>query len=184
MDAKRKIDITIFKIVTRAIAESRDLGLMTDQLSQLLASALEIKGCTLFALDPQTKELEVLASSGMSIQYMNKGPIVFDKSIGCIQTKDTIVIKDTEKTEVLQYPEEAREEGIAAIVSIPILFNRDTIGALRLYHHEVWDISEQDVDSLILLAEIIGLSLVYTRLFNSFQSIKGIISDIPSIIMP
>lgn len=184
MDADSKIDINIFKVVTRAIAESDDLGLMTDHLSQLLASALEIKGCTLFALNQETKELEVLASSGMSIQYMNKGPIVFDKSIGCIQTKDTIVIKDIENTDLLQYPDEAREEGIAAIVSIPILINRDTIGALRLYHHEIWDISEQDVDSLLLLAEIIGLAMVYTRLFNSFLSIKDIISDFPSMITP
>lgn len=177
MDADRKIDITIFKTVTRAISVSDELGLMTDHLSQLLVSALEIKGCTLFALNPQTKELEVLASSGMSLQYMNKGPIVFDKSIGCIQTKDTIVIKDIEATDVLQYPEEARKEGVAAIVSIPILFNRDTIGALRLYHHEIWEISDQDVDSLILLAEIIGLAMVYTRLSNSFQSIHSIVSE-------
>ncbi len=177
MDADRKIDINIFKTVTRSIAQSNDLGIMADHLSQLLISALEIKGCTLFALNPQTKELEVLASSGMSIQYMNKGPIVFDKSIGCIQTKDTIVIKDIEATDVLQYPEEARQEGVAAIVSIPILFNKDTIGALRLYHYETWDISDHDVDSLLLLAEIIGLAMVYTRLSNSFQSIQGIISE-------
>ena len=184
MDADSKIDINIFKIVTRAIAESDDLGLMTGHLSQLLVSALEVKGCTLFALNPQTKELEVLASSGMSLQYMNKGPIVFDKSIGCIQIKDTIVIKDIGETDLLQYPEEAREEGIVAIVSIPILFNRDTIGALRLYHHEIWDISEQDVDSLLLLAEIIGLAMVYTQFYTSFQSIKGIISDFPPMILP
>ena len=184
MVADSKIDINIFKIVTRAIAESDDLGIMANHLCQLLASALELKGSTLFVLNTQTKELEVLASFGMSIKYMNKGPIVFDKSIGCIQTKDTIVIKDIEKTNLLQYPEEAREEGIAAIVSIPILFNKETIGALRLYHSEIWDISEQDVDSLLLLAEIIGLAMIYTRLFNSFQSIKGVISDFPSMIMP
>jgi transcriptional regulator with GAF, ATPase, and Fis domain len=184
MAADSKIDINIFKIVTRAIAESDDLGIMANHLCQLLASALEIKGSTLFALNPQTKELEVLSSFGMSIKYMNKGPIVFDKSIGCIQTKDTIVIKDIEKTDLLQYPEEARKEGIAAIVSIPILFNKDTIGALRLYHSEIWEISEQDVDSLLLLAEIIGLAMLYTHLCNAFQSIKGIISDFPTMIMP
>ena len=184
MDADIKIDINIFKIVTRAVAESDDLGIMANHLCQLLVSALEIKGSTLFALNPQTKELEVLASFGMSLKYMNKGPVVFDKSIGCIQTKDTIVIKDIENTDLLQYPEEAKAEGIAAIVSIPILFNKDTIGALRLYHNEIWDISEQDVDSLLLLAEIIGLAMIYTQLFNSFQSIKGIILDFPSMIMP
>ena len=81
MAVENKIDINIFKIVTRAIAESDDLVIMANHLIQLLVSALEIKGCTLFALNSVTKELEVLASFGMSINYMNKGPVVFDKSI-------------------------------------------------------------------------------------------------------
>ena len=70
MAVENKIDINIFKIVTKAIAESNDLVIMANHLTQLLVSALEIKGCTLFALNSVTKELEVLASFGMSINYI------------------------------------------------------------------------------------------------------------------
>ncbi len=179
MDAENKIDINIFKVVTRAIAESDNLGIMANHLTQLLVGALEVKGCTIFALNLENKELEVLASFGMSLKYMNKGPVVFDKSIGCIQEKDSIVIKDIAKTDLLQYPEEAIEEGIGAIISVPILFHGDTIGALRLYHHETWNISDQDVDSLILLGENIGLAMMYTRLLNATQSIKETVMSLP-----
>ena len=50
MAVENKIDINIFKIVTKAIAESNDLVIMANHLTQLLVGALEIKGCTLFAL--------------------------------------------------------------------------------------------------------------------------------------
>lgn len=179
MAVENKIDINIFKIVTKAIAESNDLVIMANHLTQLLVSALEIKGCTLFALNSVTKELEVLASFGMSINYMNKGPVVFDKSIGCIKEKESIVIKDITNSDLLQYPDEAKKEGIAAIISLPILFYGDTVGALRLYHYEVWDISDQDLDSLLLLAENIGLAMMYTRLLNIVQTIQDTVMEFP-----
>ncbi len=181
MASENKIDINIFKVVTKAIAESDDLGIMADHLTQLLVGALEIKGCTLFALNHETKELEILATFGMSVGYLNKGPVVFDKSIGCIQTEDSIVIRDVEKTELLQYPEEARAEGIGAIVSMPVLFYGDTMGALRLYHHQNWDISDQDRDSLMTLAEVIGLAMMYTRLRHAAQSFKEAVATLPGL---
>ena len=181
MTSENKIDINIFKVVTKAIAESDDLGIMAGRLTQLLVGALGIKGCTLFALNNETKELEILATSGMSIDYLNKGPVVFDKSIGCIQTEDSIVIKDVEKTDLLQYPDEAMAEGIGALVSMPVLFHGDTMGALRLYHHQIWDISRSDLDSLMTLSEIIGLAMMYTRLFNAARLFKETVAVLPGL---
>ncbi len=179
MSAEDKIDINIFKVVTHAIAESDDLEVMANHLTQLLVGTLDIKGCSLFVLNPQTRELENLASFGLSVSYLNKGPIVFDKSIGCILDEESIVIKNIEKSDLLQYPDEAKSEGIAAIVSTPIMFAGNTLGALRLYHREPWDISERDVDSLMLLSEHIGLALRYTRLLNAMQSVKETVNEIP-----
>ncbi len=184
MAVENKIDVNILKTVTKAIVQSNDLLIMANHLTQLLVSALEIKGCTLFALNSVTKELEVLASFGMSINYMNKGPVVFDKSIGCIKEKESIVIKNIAESNLLQYPNEAKNEGIAAIISLPILFYGDVVGALRLYHYEEWDISDQDLDSLLLLAENMGLAMMYTRLLNVVQTIHDTVMEFPMELSP
>ena len=68
MVVEEKIDIDIFKVVFRAIAKSDNLEIMANHLTQLLVAALEIKGCTLFALNSETEELEVLASFGLSMK--------------------------------------------------------------------------------------------------------------------
>jgi GAF domain-containing protein len=93
--------------------------------------------------------------------------------------KESIIIKDVAASERLQYPEEALSEGIRAIVSVPILFYGDTIGTLRLYHHEPWEVSEKDLDSLQLLAENIGLAMVYTRLLNAARMVREAMDDFP-----
>jgi len=181
MSVEEKIDIDIFKVVFRAIAESDNLEIMANHLTQLLVAAMEIKGCTLFALDQQNGELEVLASFGLSTKYLNKGPLLTGKSIGATLKGQPIVIRDVNKTDRLQYPVDAKNEGIGAIVSVPILFYNKIIGELRLYHHDAWDISDKDVDSLMVLAENIGLAMTYTRLLNAFNTIKYAVKEVQPI---
>ncbi len=67
MGIEDKIDIDILKVVSRAIAESNNLVVMSNHLTQLLVGTLGIKGCAIFVLNPETKELEALASFGLSI---------------------------------------------------------------------------------------------------------------------
>lgn len=109
MGSEEKINIDIFKVVTRAIAESDNLVIMANHLTQLLVGAMEIKGCTIFVLNPETKELEILASFGLSINYINKGPVLSNKSIartiggepcgdrGCLHQRRTAIPGEHEK---------------------------------------------------------------------------------------
>lgn len=176
-----KINIDIFKVVTRAIAESDDLSIMANHLTQLLVGVLEIKGCTIFILNPDTKELEVLASFGLSISFLRKGPVLSNKSISFLLKGEPIVINDIAKSDRLQYPQETDKEGISAIVSVPIMLYGSNIGVLRLYHYEPWNVTEQDLDSLLLLGENIGLAMTYTRLLTALQSVKDTVNDIHTI---
>ncbi len=183
MDAKNdRIDIDIFKVVTRAIATSDNLMTMSDSLTQLLVGALDIKGCALLAINPENNEMETLASFGLSLEYLNKGPISTGKSIGIAMKGEPVVISDIgSASDTLQYPEEAIKEGIKTIAAIPIMLYDEAIGAIRLYHHDIWNVSERDLDSLMLLGETIGLAMTYTRFLNVLQSIKGSLDDIHPI---
>ena len=93
------------------------------------------------------------------------------------------IVRDVKTSDKLQYPQDAEKEGIGAIVSVPINFSGKVIGALRLYHHEVWDISERDVDSLLVLAENIGLAMTYTRVLKAVRTIRYTVDDIHDIWM-
>jgi len=181
MVAEDRINMDIFKVVTRAIAASDNLEDMATQLTQLLVGALGIKGSTIFVLNPATEELEALASFGLSINYMNKGPILVKKSIDHQLRGEPTVIGDVSRSDRLQYPDDAKKEGINAIVSLPIRLHGKLIGVLRLYHYEQWDVSERDLDSLMILSENIGLALMYTRLLQALKSIIETVNEVHPI---
>ena len=68
-----------------------------------------------------------------------------------------------------------------AIVSLPITQRGKIVGALRLYHSEVWNIAETDIDYLQVVAQIIGIALMYFRLANALQAVKETVNDIHSV---
>ena len=181
MQGKDQIDIQLLKLVSRAMAESDDLEIMTTHLTQLLVSALAVKGCAIFVLNPQSDELEIMASFGLSIEYMNKGPVIFNKSISGQPKGEPIVISDVSASSLLQYPQFAESEGIQAIVSLPIQFKGRIIGALRLYQSHTWQPGEPDLEYLALLADNIGMAMMASRLLHAIQSVKASVDTIHAV---
>lgn len=181
MTTQDRIDIDIFKVISRSIAESDNLQDMSDHLTQLLVGAMGIKGAGLFVLNRETGELEMLASTGLSLNYLNKGPILINQSIDRQLRGEPIVIEDVSESDRLQYPEDARREGIGAIVSLPVQIRGSVIGRLRLYHFEPWQISDRDMDSLQLLAGIIAVAMEYTRMSNILSFIKSQVDELNAV---
>ena len=181
MAVQSKIDLDIFQLVFEVITKSENADTMANQLTQVLVGTLGIKGATIFVLNPEIEELEILASSGLSINYVNKGPVLVDKSIKLPSNREPVVISDVTTSDRLQYPEKAEEEEIRAIVSLPITLRGKIVGALRLYRSQVWDISERDVELLKVVAQNIGVALMYFRLANAVLSVKETVNEVHSI---
>ena len=108
-----------------------------------------------------------LASYGLSPRYLTKGPLLADKSTAANLKGESVIIQDVRNDNRIQYPAQAEEEGIASMVSIPIVVSEDVLGAVRLYHQEIWEVSEQDLDSLKLLAVFIGLAMIHVSLWGA-----------------
>lgn len=172
------IDIEVYKVISKAIIEPDNMEDAASRLTQIIVASLKIKGCSMFALNPATGELEMLANTGLSIKYQNKGPILAKRSLDRELKGEPVVVKDINHTNLLQYPDAAKEEGIGAIISVPIKLHKKMVGALRLYHHDTWNISHKDLDSLKLLARTIGLTMMYSRLLNAMQDIRNTVDEI------
>ena len=175
---QNKISLGVYKLFVQTITESANIETMANSLVQLIVSALGIKGAALFVLNPDLDELEVLASAGLSMDYIHKGPILVDKSIRFGANKRTVIISDTETSDALQYPEKAREEGVRAIVSYPVKMRGKIIGSLRLYHWEAWEISEEDKMFIEITSQHLGLALMYFRVANAVFTMKETLNDI------
>lgn len=181
MAKANNITLEIYQLFVQTISSSNQLDEMADKLVQLLVGSLGIKGASLFILNPDLEELELLASTGLSIDYVQKGPILVDKSIKFGSNREPVIIQDTSTSDLLQYPEKASQEGVRAIVSYPIIVRGKIIGSLRLYHSDQWQLTQEDVRFVETLSQSIGLALLCFRLASVVSDVKETVNDIHPI---
>ncbi len=181
MAAKGKVTFDLLKAANRIIKKPESMETLGVHLTQLLVGSLGIKGSSLFVLNPETKEMEILASFGLSPEYLNKGPLFFKKSLRGSRKGNPFVIQNARRSTQLQYPQEAKKEGIGAIVHLPITFSEKVIGALRLYHSRAWAISEKDLNALGLLTDTLALAMIYNRLLSAFLTIRDAVGDVHTV---
>ncbi len=181
MSKEDKFDLAHFKLIVDTVFDATEPTLMGSRFTQLLVSTLGVKGATIFVVNPGKEELEILATEGLSIEYRNKGPILTDQSIRLAPNQKPVIIEDTNSSDQLQYPEKAEKEGIRSIISLPVNLRGKIIGALRVYHSEPWQVSEQDLIYMDLLTRYIGMALRYFRLSVAVQCARDTLDDIHSI---
>ena len=160
---------TLIKI-TDAISSIRDPEEVVLVTVESVKTALDVKGCTLFLINRKTNELKMAASYGLSDNYLNKGPISALKSIAESLEEGPVAIYDVSDDPRLQYPEEAKKEGIASILSVPIAVHGNVIGALRVYTAQPWEFTLDDVNLVQAVAQIAGMAIDLCRLNKGYKS--------------
>ena len=159
---------TLLKI-TRDISSSRDPEEVVFPLVESVTRALEAKGCALFLFNRKTNELEIAASYGLSGEYLNKGPISSIRSIASSLRDGPVAIYDVTDDPRIQYPKEAKKEGISSILSVPIIVSKNPIGALRVYTQELWEATLEDVNFVQAVAQIGGMALEMCRHYKGLK---------------
>jgi GAF domain-containing protein len=152
--------------VTKSLSRTKDPDEIINRTVDSVRTALGVKGCTLFLINKQTKELEMAASAGLSEEYLNKGAISALKSIAESLKEGPVAVFDVSDDPRIQYPEAAQKEGIASILSIPVLVEDEAIGAMRVYTAEKWDFTLDDVNFCQALAQIAGVLIEMSRLYK------------------
>jgi len=134
-----------------------------------VAKALEAKGCSLMLLTPDRKLLLHTVGYGLSDWYVRKGPVSADKSISEALEGKPIAIVDASKDERVQYQEQAKKEGIASILSVPMTLREEIIGVVRVYTAEPRHFTMDDIYFVGAIANLGAIALENARLYESLQ---------------
>jgi GAF domain-containing protein len=150
--------------ITKAISTIRDPEEIVLITVEGITHALNVKGCTLFLFSARSNELKIAGSFGLSDDYINKGPVSALESIAtALQDGQPVAIYDVTDDPRIQYPEEAKKEGICSILSTPIILGEKLFGCLRIYTAEPWEFTLDDVNFVQAVAQIVGMAMELCR---------------------
>jgi len=150
--------------ITKAISTIQDPEEIVLIAVEGVTHALNFKGCALFLFSERSDELKLASYYGLSDEYVDKGPISAIKSIAsALQDRQPVAIYDVGDDPRIQYSEAAIKEGIASILSTPIIIGDRLVGCLRVYTGEPWEFTLNDVNFVQSIGQVVGMALEMCR---------------------
>jgi GAF domain-containing protein len=112
-----------------------------------------------------------------SEKYLLKGPVEVDRSIPEAMEGEMVGIYNAREDPRAQYREEAAEEGIFSIISVPLSIKGRVIGVMRLYTPRPRTLLEEEIKFIEALAEMGAIAIenarMYERLRKDYEDIMG-----------
>lgn len=172
---QRKENNKMFWELAKSINSSLKLNEVLETMVKRITQLMDLKGCVIRLLDEKKRVLELMASYGLSEKYLKKGTIDLDKSFIEPMEGKTAYVFDAATDKRLQYPQEATEEGIASILSVPMKVREKIVGVMRLYTRVPRDFPEDDTLFINALADMGGIAIENAVMF---EKVKDEYSDL------
>ena len=145
------------KIITREACQ-----LMTGKMSSVLL------------LDDSREWLDLRASCGAGEAYLNKPRLsVAESLLGIVlRRKKPIQIENVQTSSRYQNVEIARREGLISLLSVPLVFGGQAIGALSVYTGKPHVFSNEEVRILFALADLSAIAIEKARLYERIVDVE------------
>jgi GAF domain-containing protein len=163
---------TLFLDLASHINSSLDIKKILNNLTVDISQALGMKGAAIRLLDKDTGDLKLVASYGLSDEFLNKGPVSSTQSAAQALKGETLVIKDATTDKRIQYKKEMKKEGIVSMIVTPIKSRDEIIGVLRLYANVEREFPEDVVTVVQALAHQGALAIQNASMYLSLQKAK------------
>ena len=177
MESKESQYFTLFRDVCKVINSSLNFGEVLNSIVENYVKALNVKACAIFLLSREWKILKVRAAYGLTKAYLNKGAVDAEKSMVESLEGKPVLVSDVMKDSRVQYPKEAKKEGIASILSVPITVMGKIIGVLRIYNSKPHKYSDDEIEFISSLADMAAIAIENARHFKEFRNVCSVISS-------
>ncbi len=161
-----------------SVSQTINSTLNTDDALQVVTreacNLMEAKMCSLMMLDETSQALELRASYGASEHYTKKPRLDLDESfLGIVvRRKKPMQLENVQTSPLYQNVEVARHEGLASLLSAPLLFAGQPIGTLNVYTEKPRSFSNEEINILRALAELSGLAIEKARLYERVVDVE------------
>jgi signal transduction histidine kinase len=149
------------------------LQVITREASQLMAARL----ASLLLLDESKEWLELRASHGAGPDYIARPRLSVAESLvgNVVRRRRPVQDENVQTSGRYQNVRLARQEGLVALLSVPLLFGGQVLGVLNVYKGEPHVFSNEEVRILAALAELSGIAIEKARLYERIVDVEELL---------
>lgn len=133
---------------------------------ETICHAADAKGCSLMLLTQDRQQLVHTIACGLSDRYVQKGPVRVDGVLAQVLEGRPVTILDATTDPRVQYQEDAKREGVASILSMPLTRRGQVIGVVRVYTSQPLEFPDDEIGFLGTLANLGAVALERAELLE------------------
>lgn len=135
---------------------------------------MHAKMCSLKLLDNSREWLDLRASFGASDAYLrNRRLSVEDSLLGVVvRRKKPLQVENVQTSSRYQQVDVAKQEGLVALLSVPLVYGGQAIGTLSVYTGQPYSFSNEEIRILSALAELSAIAIEKARLYERLVDVE------------
>ncbi|HEV2393400.1 MAG TPA: GAF domain-containing protein [Verrucomicrobiae bacterium] len=160
--------------VSRAINSTLNLDDALNVITHEACVLMQARMCSLMLLDKSRQWLDLRSSFGAGEAYLRKPRLsVEDSLVGIVvRRKKPMQIENVQTSSRYQNVETARREGLVALLSVPLLFQGETLGAMSVYTGQPYSFSNEEIRTLAALAELSAIAIQKAQLYERVVDVE------------
>ncbi|MFH2124229.1 MAG: GAF domain-containing protein [Pseudomonadota bacterium] len=177
--------------ISALVNSTLDLDTVLNTIVERLPRSMGCKACTIRLLRPQTNQLELVASHGISKEYLQRGEIEEEKNIVLALSGEPVSIYNVNHDERVLYKENMAKEGIKSLLAVPLKVKGEVIGIIRILSENHHCFTSSEINFAVTIAEIGGTAIQNARtyrqitlLFNQVEESERFVANILNCIRP
>jgi len=160
--------------VSRAINSTLNIDDALNAITREACVLMGAKMCSLMLLDESREWLDLRASWGAGEAYIDKPRLSAAESLlgVVVRRKKPLQVENVQVSTRYQNVDVARQEGLVSLLSLPLIFAGQTIGALNVYTRQPYHFSNEEVHILSALAELSAIAIEKARLYERIVDVE------------
>ena len=172
-----RLKVGLFETLARVSQTINSTLNVDDALKVITREAcvlMRAKMCSLMLLDDSHQWLDLRASFGAGHAYIRKPRLHVEESLMGIvlRRKKPLQVPNVQMSSGYQSVEVARREGLVALLSVPLVFAGQSIGALNVYTGQPYSFSNEEIRILSALAELSAIAIEKARLYERVVDVE------------
>ena len=171
---KKAQQLDLLSEISRTIVSDYYLKEILQLIVTMTAKVMDSKICSIMLLDEKKDELVISATQSLSDDYVNKPNLKVGQSISgkVVLKKKPITVLDVTKEPGFMYPEIAMKEGIASLLSVPMMIKERIVGVINSYTKKIHAFNKEEIDILQAVANQAAVAIENTHLSQEIFAAK------------
>ncbi len=162
----------LFLDLAAKINSTLEINQILNDLTVEICEKLDLRGAVIRLLDEERDEMKLVASHGLSEDFLEKGRTTTIETAQLALKGETLIISDSAKDNRIAFKEAMQTEGLVSMIVTPITAREKVIGVLRLYSETEREFPDDLIMMVKALAHQGGLAIQNASMYLQLKEDK------------